>query len=680
MSDLDLYTIGEVAAILGVSPHTIRAWERRHGIVKPLRTTSRQRRYRGEDVELLREIKRAIDLGGMSLKLAYRTVGQGQHVPEPRLTRPRKRSRAQLPYPSAAGVWRGVADILPEVIVVLSAQGEIVECNVAAGRTFGVTRQRLVGRVFADLVDPFDRAKAVLLYRPQFRTVKGWELNLMTQVGTRLYSFQTWPVLRGDDTSLALVGTEMFTEPSTRPLEETLLAAPATLQPGGLAGPRWAAKSFQRVLDQLPFGLAVTTVGRDPRIVYANARLMQWLGRPRRGMTGIPLGDVVRSQEAAKLIRSVVKTNLGATLRAVRTNPPLPAAERFVNVEFRPLRASNRKVTSVLVLVNDVTAEATWRGYLERLALDRRIERARTAAELANVGVEYLGSSTRALEFAVFIATEVDNSRATYAVAASAAWKGLGQRAAAGRFGAAIREAASTGKAMHVEIADESGTYRLTARPLVVRGPFGATQKLGALAWRSPVESVVAPEDAASIEEFLPRLALAAELLNVRMEARNKALQLDAVVAAASVVPMSGRAGLGSRFLERLGRALRADEATIGRIAGSNFVVEVGFSARGEAASRGSLLPAPKPAEEAYRLAEPVARTAPARPGSRKKEAGSVHELAVPLVLDREVYGVIMLSRTGQQPFGPQAVQLVQTLSGVALLAISLGRLDSFPS
>ncbi len=70
----DLYRIGEVAALLGVSTHTIRAWERRYGIVRPARTRTRQRRYRTEDVELLRDVKRAIDVNGFSLRIAYQAV------------------------------------------------------------------------------------------------------------------------------------------------------------------------------------------------------------------------------------------------------------------------------------------------------------------------------------------------------------------------------------------------------------------------------------------------------------------------------------------------------------------------------------------------------------------------------------------------------------------------------
>src|SRR5579872_2763140 len=48
----DLYTIQEVASILGVSPKTLRRWEET-GKIKPIRTVGNQRRYRLDDVKKL---------------------------------------------------------------------------------------------------------------------------------------------------------------------------------------------------------------------------------------------------------------------------------------------------------------------------------------------------------------------------------------------------------------------------------------------------------------------------------------------------------------------------------------------------------------------------------------------------------------------------------------------------
>ena len=49
--DLVTMSIGEVARRTGVTVPTLRAWERRYGLLVPVRTAGGHRRYRGEDVQ-----------------------------------------------------------------------------------------------------------------------------------------------------------------------------------------------------------------------------------------------------------------------------------------------------------------------------------------------------------------------------------------------------------------------------------------------------------------------------------------------------------------------------------------------------------------------------------------------------------------------------------------------------
>src|SRR5690242_9246983 len=104
-----LYTVGEVATLLGVSPHTVRAWERRHGIVRPVRTASGQRRYRAEDVELLRDVKRAVERDGLSLRVAFQTASGSQAI-DRRAARPETGRKRRLPR--REGIWHFMADVL----------------------------------------------------------------------------------------------------------------------------------------------------------------------------------------------------------------------------------------------------------------------------------------------------------------------------------------------------------------------------------------------------------------------------------------------------------------------------------------------------------------------------------------------------------------------------------------
>ena len=60
---MPLYRIHRFSKLTGLSPHVIRAWERRHGLVNPIRGDNRYRLYTDEDVELFRYLKSQVDRG-----------------------------------------------------------------------------------------------------------------------------------------------------------------------------------------------------------------------------------------------------------------------------------------------------------------------------------------------------------------------------------------------------------------------------------------------------------------------------------------------------------------------------------------------------------------------------------------------------------------------------------------
>lgn len=57
------YTIGTLASLSGLSPHTIRAWERRYGALSPERTESNRRVYGLADLERLILLRRVVESG-----------------------------------------------------------------------------------------------------------------------------------------------------------------------------------------------------------------------------------------------------------------------------------------------------------------------------------------------------------------------------------------------------------------------------------------------------------------------------------------------------------------------------------------------------------------------------------------------------------------------------------------
>jgi len=63
MVEAGYYPIGTVSGLTGVNAVTLRAWERRYGLVKPKRTPKGHRMYKPGDVEMIRQILRLIEQG-----------------------------------------------------------------------------------------------------------------------------------------------------------------------------------------------------------------------------------------------------------------------------------------------------------------------------------------------------------------------------------------------------------------------------------------------------------------------------------------------------------------------------------------------------------------------------------------------------------------------------------------
>ena len=58
-----LYPIRTVAEITGINPVTLRAWERRYGLIKPQRTPKGHRLYSREHIAQLKRILELVDQG-----------------------------------------------------------------------------------------------------------------------------------------------------------------------------------------------------------------------------------------------------------------------------------------------------------------------------------------------------------------------------------------------------------------------------------------------------------------------------------------------------------------------------------------------------------------------------------------------------------------------------------------
>ncbi|HEV1997595.1 MAG TPA: MerR family transcriptional regulator [Candidatus Dormibacteraeota bacterium] len=203
----DTFSIGEVASMVGLTAHTIRAWERRFAAVNPARSDFGQRRYSIEDVETLKRVKDLASSRGMPLRVAVaEALGE---LPEP----------AGLGFDVPLGdatvgarddsPWRVVADLDPRLLLILDGRGQVFDANIAFAHFAGLLRFELAGRKFSEMVDPYDRAKAVAIYRgtPERRT--DWELNLRAGAATGLYSFDCSPFRYEHGWLVACAGREV---------------------------------------------------------------------------------------------------------------------------------------------------------------------------------------------------------------------------------------------------------------------------------------------------------------------------------------------------------------------------------------------------------------------------------------------------------------------------------------
>ena len=79
-----VYSIGAVARMLDIPTSTLRAWEERYSVIKPLRSEGAQRLYSRAQVEQLRFVKSQLDAGASAAD-AHRLLSQGMasdRIPE----------------------------------------------------------------------------------------------------------------------------------------------------------------------------------------------------------------------------------------------------------------------------------------------------------------------------------------------------------------------------------------------------------------------------------------------------------------------------------------------------------------------------------------------------------------------------------------------------------------------
>ncbi|MDZ7804529.1 MerR family transcriptional regulator [Thiohalophilus sp.] len=90
-----LYAISTVSALTGVNSVTLRAWERRYGLLNPRRTPSGHRLYSDEDVNQIRSICQMLD-EGIAISQVARALQSPEHTPTQASREPWQRYISQM--------------------------------------------------------------------------------------------------------------------------------------------------------------------------------------------------------------------------------------------------------------------------------------------------------------------------------------------------------------------------------------------------------------------------------------------------------------------------------------------------------------------------------------------------------------------------------------------------------
>lgn len=98
------FKIGEVAKIVGVKPYVLRYWESEFPWVKPEKTSSRQRRYRRQDVAILLTIRRLRHDEELTIARTRELIQEMKRAGRKRPAKRRPSRLGLLPDPSNSGI------------------------------------------------------------------------------------------------------------------------------------------------------------------------------------------------------------------------------------------------------------------------------------------------------------------------------------------------------------------------------------------------------------------------------------------------------------------------------------------------------------------------------------------------------------------------------------------------
>jgi DNA-binding transcriptional MerR regulator len=198
------FSIGEAAAIVGVSTHVLRSWERRLSLGINHRTSTNQRRYWIEDIQRFIAIRQLHETGGLPL------VESAAHAM--RLEKQPPVGPPRYEADSLNVFWAGLIDTLGDLLLVIDETGRIRAANEVAREQLNVRQ----GSSFARLAPLGWRQKYQSIHRSTQAQARSGVLAMRARSGVIFVDACLVPVGHRPDGPAVMIGKRVGEDRAAR--------------------------------------------------------------------------------------------------------------------------------------------------------------------------------------------------------------------------------------------------------------------------------------------------------------------------------------------------------------------------------------------------------------------------------------------------------------------------------
>jgi len=472
------------------------------------------------------------------------------------------------------------------------------------------------------------------------------------------------------------VGAEASVESSDASLARLLASA----GPGGV-------QHIARLLDSAAFSVTVFERGDEIRVAYLNHAASAQAAVGGESAIGKPVSEVFPQVNAAFIDELLTAPGDHATPMNLRGMLPGGSAWSIDAIRLGPDR--------LMILAEELGEAASSRQRLEALlASMNSIWRPIDFNSVPSQIVEQAGRLVTDVDVALCAMTSEAPGGVLRLVASNVS--NLVPANGAISEDSLARQAARSGEPIEIVLPSDvivlapetqpEGTHSVRAVPLSIAGQIAdGRTSLGVLVLVKHGPAPFTDAERRLIDEFGRLVALAlhrAELLrDARSSARRLQLTLDLAMAFAS--SLSAREVV-QLLLQRTLQAVEADRATLSTLDADEIVIEATYARSGEMKWEGRRYPreylARQPlVQRALDTRQPVVGgrldVSGAAPEFREALSGVAHTANLPLMLQGEPGGLLVVSRMGEPPFTEDDISILELMGNAAMLALRNARL-----